>query len=349
MTPSRRLSGLLALLAIVLGPWLSASSLGQDDEALAMEIITAESLTGQQRNMIDTYVARHAGQILEGQPAQLASARQMLLAPWDVEAATSTFRQHYRQSLAEHVDAALASDSLLVRLNGAILAARIRVDLAEPRLDAILADDSAAVRYWAARALREQAASGQLGAARQQSLAQRLRERIDAESAPAVLEQLLVAMATLPLQHAGEPLLQALNARAARHAEQPGQSVQPEHAAMQQLYRRLIEADNSPAAVRVQLSRAALRYMDLLAATLADADEEEFDEPVRQQYARCIELADHILRTLHRELGGAGGAPGAVTSAVEAGDWDAVRTAAQRWRDLLQQPPYNLDEAALAI
>ncbi len=348
MTPSRRLSGLLALLAIVLGPWLSASSLGQDDEALAMEIITAESLTGQQRNMIDTYVARHAGQILEGQPAQLATARQMLVAPWDVEAATSTFRQHYRQSLAEHVDAALASDSFLVRLNGAILAARIRVDLAEPRLDAILADESAAVRYWAARALREQAASGQLGAARQEALAERLRERIDAEGAPAVLEQLLVAMATLPLQHAGEPLLEALNARAARHAEQPGQSVQPEHAAMQQLYRRLIEADDAPAAASVQLSRAAVRYMDLLAATLADADE-EFDEPVQQQYAQCIELADHILRTLHRELGGAGGAPGAVTSAVEAGDWDAVRTAAQRWRNLLQQPPYNLDEAALAI
>ena len=347
MTHSRRLPGLLvALFAIVLAASLSDSAHAQDQEALAMDIITADNLTGQQRNNIDSYVARHGGDLIAGEPAQLATARRALLAPWGVDDATAAFRQHYRAALAEQIDAALASDEVLVRLNGMILAARVELELDEPRLLELLADDSPAVRYWAAAAVRQLAASGRLGSTRQQALVAHLRPRIDAEADAAVLEQLLVALAALSPEHAAEPLLEALNARVAGHVEAPGRSVAPAHSAMQRLHRRLTEADNAPVAARVQLSRTALRYMDALAGALA---EHELDASRQRQYARGVALTDHILRTMHSGLGGGGNPPGALTQAIEAGDWEAVRSAVGRWRTLLQQGPYNLDEADLAV
>ncbi|MEX0885602.1 MAG: hypothetical protein WD009_04100 [Phycisphaeraceae bacterium] len=349
MILSRRVPDALAMLiAVALGLIAGSPALAQDAPQLPTAIITAESLTNQQQGTIDAFVTHRTAQLVDGEPLEVSQARRDLYEPFQVDGATAAFLGYHRDTIASRLDAAFASDRVLVRLNAMILITRMPGRVPEALIDAGLDDSSPAVRYWAARAVREVATAGGLGAGQQQAMLNRLTGRLEAEDATAVVEQLFVALIALPVDVGAQPLLESINHRVSLHAERPGSSVQPERAAMQELFRQLLSAgsNNPPRAAMRQLSRAAVRYMDLLATALeADAVEEHR----QQQYADTIALADHLLRTLHAELGGGGSVPAAVTDAVGDADWATVRTAAQRWRGLLQQAPYNFSEDDLGV
>ena len=348
MTVSRRLPEALAILvAFALGLMHGAPAWGQPAEnQLPDEIITAGSLTGGQQETIDDYVTDRTTRLAEGEAPEVSRARRELFEPFQVPDASDAFIDYYSEAIASRLDDAFASDRALVRLNAMILVTRMPGDVADELIDAGLDDESSAVRYWAARAVREIADAGAFGGGQQEAMLDRLRGRLADEDATPVVEQLMMALIALPLDSASEPLVEALNGRVSRHGERPGRSVQPERSAMQELFRRLLAVDNPPSATMQELSRAAVRYMDVLAAALQAEDVEEHRQ---QQYVDTIELADHIVRTLHEEVGGAGGAPGDVSGAIRNGEWDNVRNAADRWREVLQQSPYNFDADDLAI
>ncbi|MFW6059624.1 MAG: HEAT repeat domain-containing protein [Phycisphaeraceae bacterium] len=344
MVACRPLSGLLAaLLALVALHFTAGLATGQDN--ISTDLLTADDLSNEQQQRIDSYVASWCQQLHDGDDADVTRSRQRLAEPLNNPTEPSTtFTGYYSPKLAECLLRGLETDRLIVRLNAMIVVTYMVTEDALPLIEQGLGDENPGVRYWAAKAVQRLASREVWTRAQQVQLLQQLTDRLGQEQTGWVVQQLMLAIVGLELPEAAERMLTALNERVEGHAENPGRAIQAEQTGLERLYRELL-GEGDRAALR-QLARTGYRYMRLAGTHL---ERGHVPEGYRPGYAEVIDVADTIMRTVNEELNGSQELPEATGEAVRQQDWDRVLVIADRWEQVLQEPPFNFDRETLSV
>ncbi|MEX0654530.1 MAG: hypothetical protein WD534_04800 [Phycisphaeraceae bacterium] len=329
--------------AVVLGSagGFGTRALAQEAPRLRADVLMAEELTEEIRQSIAMYVTHWAGQLQSEDAQRVAEARRRLLEPVRGGRVSEAFTGHYSEQAGAELRPALDSDQLVVRLNAIIVVTRLSGEAALPLIEQGMTDDSPAVRYWAIKAVQTVEFADQ----DKSTLVERVVAHLERESEPSVAEQTMVALVDIDLPEARTRGLEVLNARIARHLNEPGRSMQVEHAGLSRVYQQLARTGDPDRPALRQLARAAVRYQDLAARYL---QAEGVEEEARESYIRMIELCNAVLRFTADNLNAAG-VPGRIEPIVAQGNWGGVEQNADEWRALMLRPPYGLTEQDLAV
>ncbi len=316
---------------------------------IAQEWIVADSLSSTQRDEIQSFVREGCQQLQEGNATQISEARRTLSAPLNNPRGPSdAFLGVYVPQLASCLEKALDSERLITRLNAMIVARRLTTDQALPVIQKGLKDKSAAVRYWAVKASREITESDARSWTdqQQQELLAMLAETLRQEKASEVVQQVMVSIVQLNVPEATAQALEALNRRATTHAASAGQSLDAEHAALLQLYRKLFGAGNTGSAQDAtrELARTGYRYMRLVAQQMQEGN---VPEEQRASYTRMLELSDAVLHGAYEMLGGTGNVPEKIH--IDSPRWNLILAKADRWESILKDSPFNFTAEQLAL
>lgn len=320
---------------------------------LPAEIYTAEPLTTDQQQAIDAF-ADHWVPILlsqgEAGVSGIVAARNRLQQPMLLPQTSRAFREYYSNAVARRFGSAMDSDDLVVRLNVTIVASRLM-----PTSEVIalitrgLNDQSPAVRYWAVKGINTPGPGGAIQPPpdAQQALLQQLDNLLAQEEAPEVLEQVFKAMVGLdaPGNNALDHVIATLNRRVQVHASEPTLTYRPETEGLQAAYSRVlvsIERGSGGNEQYRQLARAAAQYMDQLARHAAN---NPLPSELVNEYKRLAGLAYQILSQAHRDFSSTAQvfSPQQFNAALSGNNWNEILLAAQQFRNMLTNPPFNFD------
>lgn len=341
----------VALAALCL---LGSSALAQNDAPapnavrnLPQGIHTANPLAPEQQELIDIYAREWSRRLLDPQTPDegVKQAKNMLLEPLGFPGSTA-FREAYTRAVAKGLADVAQNDRLIARLNAMIVLDRLDTS---PEVVALLIeglqDESAAVRYWAVKAVRSP--SGAIAPAEQRSLANQLGQMLTGETQTVVLEQ--VYQALVDLDQSGQHLntvIQALKSRVRAHQGKPNLAFRAEYAGLRAAYQKLLLlATNRPMDDQFrQIGATAAQYLQLIARQAGDAN---MTPDLLDSYKAMAGLCASILDEVARRLGSSAPLPRSIASDIQAGNWAAVAAGAQQYRDMLTSPPINLPPADL--
>lgn len=351
MACSRCLLGPLAILALAaLVASTASTALAQAGRSLPSDIITAQELSSEQRDRVVQYASHWCERMLAQRDADVSEAQRRLTEPLRSPAGPSPrFLEAYSEPLVDGLARCLAADERThVRLNAMIVVAYMPPAPAIELIGQGVEDENPAVRYWALKSVQQIANRHGWSNGQQLELLEMLTEVLRQEQATVVVRQVMLGLVGLDVRDAMEQTLEALNERADAHEASPGQALAPELTGLEQLFRRLIEAEDAAAASRDlrELSRTAYRYIRLAAVSLNDGS---VASEYAATYRSLILLADQILHEAHSELDGGQNPPPRVGSDVQNEDWSQVLDKAQQWGALLQEPPFNFTAGELAL
>lgn len=344
----RRSFGLSAMvLAGVLGA--SSPAWAQIQNRLEPSIIISTTINESQQSTIFGYIDNWSQKLIEGEDSEVVTARRRLAEPLGTGGASATFIREYAMRLGERLAPATSSPRLIVRLNAMVVASKLTGETAMPLIRQGLSDESSAVRYWAAKAVRDIATGDDLDTSLQMELLDQLTTLLNNENAVPVVQQLMIAIVELNVPAATDELLSALNQRVTMHYRNPGQPLDAERAGLQRLFPKLISAasNNQPVTTSItRIAQASLRYVELVATQL-----DEGTVPAAQQegYRQLVLLGDMILRWAQENMAGSRPAPAAIENAVRAGDWKFVRVQINQWKAVLREHPFNLANSDLSL
>lgn len=355
MAARRRSFGPLAMLVVLglLAPTASPT-LAQAERPLSSELITADEFTDEQRTRVSAYVEHWVGQLrLENSSAAVAEAQRRLSEPLRNPAGPSqAFLEAYTEPLVAGLDEAMGSEQSISRINATIVLAHVSP---EPAPDEVLAllrrgleDENIAVRYRAAKAAHRIGQRHGWSTAQQVALLEVYASLLHEEPGRLVVRQVMQSLVEFEVADAMERTLEALNQRAGGHQQEPGRTLDPEHAALEQLFRHLLQADGADAAsadIR-ELSRTGYRYVRLAAEALEQQAVPEEHVPA---YREVIGLGDQILHEAHSQLEVAQTPPDRASVDLERGDWAAILEKAEEWGAVLQESPFNFSAGELAL
>lgn len=354
MTDCRRTPWAQATLAAVVVGLLSSAAVAQNQdpcpERLAPEMLIAENLNSQQQRQITEYAGCWAARIVDADERQITRARMQLREPLGQQGSSTAFNNLYDQVVAEELAPAMQDEREIVRLNTMIVVTRLSRESALPLVADGLADDNPAVRYWAAKAVRNLAGQTQIRSPQRLELLSHLTDLLQQEDAEAIVEQVMLAIVELEIPQAQREMLNAMDGRIRFHMQNPGQPLRAERSAMNRLFQQLIsQAANDPSVEPIirQLAQVALRYHDFAALQL-ESREAELNQRLEDDYRQAIGLTDQILRFIH-EGRGQQSAPPSIANAVRVGDWSYVRAQAEQWRTILSRPPFNFQREQLEL
>ena len=340
---SKAIRGLLGALLVV-----TVTSSASAQSRIAPEIISSDSLSDSQQETITGYLETMCGRLHEGEAGEVTLARRRLLEPMNTPGATEGFLATYTRQLQPCIEKAMASDRLIVRLNGMIVVTRMTAASALPLIRQGFEDENAAVRYWAVKCVREigRSADREWPTEVQYELLDLMTPKLRNESAGPVVQQLMVSMVELDVQESVQRTLDALNRRVQDHFANPGRPLQAEQNGLRELLRRLLEEGDAPTRIRRELARTAYRYMRLAGTQLSEGDIPDTHRPAYQDVLR---VADTIMRQTNSDLNGPADIPAGVERDVQNGNWDAVLVKADRWQTILLDSPFNFAESELAL
>ncbi len=365
LTVSRALS----LVAVLL---LGVTATAQ--ERIPQSVITATGVMSQaDKDAVASYLNRWAGVFKEAvtneqiSDSAISEARDRLVTPVGTPGATDLFKGYYSRSTAQQLTPLLKDKRLIVRLNAMIVATRLTDASAIDMGRAGLADESPAVRYWAAKAISN--LSKAVNSAGEPILDTRLklqllRELADAganEDSSEVLLQLFEGMAGMDLPSAPDRVMDLLGARLRFHVDRPYEPYLAESAGLRATYRQLLERSTrgniDPAHVR-KLAAVAHRYLNLISNNLADAKEaarpDGSGNPVTPQleadHRAMLELCDFALQFCHEQSKSTATKPKSLDSMIAFRQWREIhRVVVEDWGKILAAPPFNLLPGELAI
>lgn len=346
MIAKQRQFGALAFAATTILVPSDRLALGQD--RLPPELVTIQAALGpKQQNLIDDYVTHWTDTLENEADEQVVEARDQLTEPLGL-GATDHFLNAYSRAVGGRLGDAVRADRLVSRLNAMIVASRIRKD--ENVISLIvkgLDDESPALRYWAAKAVRKVAQAPDIAPkpAIQMKLLEQLDMSLRKEQSTVVLEQVFLAMVGVTHGAAVEKVYGGLNHRVRVHVGKPELPYRAERAGMQGLFRRLAEMEAHGVAVGEpfrQIARAAVRYLNLLSK---QADGAKLSPDLAKGYSEMAQLCWRVLDYVHQKLESPERAPARPNFFTD--NWKDYHVKALRWREILTKNPFNLTDADL--
>lgn len=212
---------------------------GSLDENL---IRSAAPLSRSQQQQVERFVKQQVDRMISAvkneQHAQLSDARRKLLSPLKAAYATQDFREVMVREVAEQIirtqrDEKGDPQPPMLRLNGMIVVANLSDGRALPLARQGLDDQSPFVRYWAAQAVANYvkptiaplADRPPLSDRLQQDVLEMLTPRLTAEPDELVFKPLGQAVLDLSIAESNSVLIDALNERAQRYADDADRAV----------------------------------------------------------------------------------------------------------------------------
>ena len=321
----------------------------QEDAGLPTSLIAASSLGPDQKQQVRRYVTAAVSKLERGSPEAVTAARETLIEPYGTTS-SDAFEAFYAQVVLDQVMPLFQQAGALVRLNAAIVVARMQQPEALEFASRALGGDDAAVRYWGAEALRRyveraQQTEGAIEAQTAETIRTIVSEQVTADTPASVAEPAMLALVRLNSDEARDQLRQLLTDRLSRHVNDPAASYNAENAAMRRLLSQLQDQADQNAVTNAQvrtMATVAFRYLRLVARQLNEAD---LSEAQAASHRRLVGLTSDVLRWSAGYLG-ASTYPDAVTAEAEPG---TVATRADEWQSRLTESPYSIDSEALAL
>jgi len=337
----------LWLLAVFIGAGLGLGCQSVSAQAsLPKDILQAGAvLTPAEKATVDGFVDAQANRLKDEDPEQVALGRSFLVEQFSLSN-SSQFLDYYRESIADRVAPLLdPKGRLMTRLNVAIISAKLSGKSLVKILQAGADDPSPAVRYWIAKAVGAAAKTKELGDNEQRDALTVLSRRLKLEESSLVLEQVMLAMSEIQLPEAIQKVLEGLDSRVAFHRDHSKAQYRPVFGGMQQLWRKLIglaaAGQNVDKEMR-ELARIALRYYTLSANQLNAGVNGEGTEGDKTNMIRLSRQVLDYVASLDQIP-----TPPAITAVIAAKNWKELRLTADRWRGILQAPPFNFTDEQL--
>lgn len=323
---------------------LSVSAMGQN--RLEPGVLANPNFwSPEERQRIETYVDRQIAAILNGDDESAVSGgRDGLIDPVNTSGVTERFVEQFAELVVSKLGPLMDAEALIVRLNAMVVCMNLTHPDALKVIEKGLADDSAGVRYPAAKALEAQLASGKLGGNQTNQVLTMLEKMIGRENDVHVVQPLLDAMLAAP--NNSSKVMAVLAERLDRHADRPEASYEPERNALQAVYTRLFTAPTRPEAQVKELALLSGRYMVLasqqLAAASVPAERDDSHQDIILVAASTLEFAHDNLQS--REV-----PPPSPADAIRSENWNALVGIAQDWVTILKADPFNFTDADLKV
>lgn len=343
MMSNRRLSTISGWLTCGLLLMTSLSAVGQD-RLDAGVLGNPDFWSPEQRQAIEGFVNRQIASIQDGDETAINLGRTNLTDPTRTPGVTDRFLSQFSELVSSKVGPLMESDSLKVRVNAMVVCMSLPHPAGLSAIEKGLRDESAGVRYPAARAIEGLLASGQLDAAQTQEVLDNIQQLIVAEDDVYVVQPLFEALLAVPDNNA--KVLEVLNERLGRHADQPEASFAPESTALQAVYSRLITAQERPSDQVRELARASTRYLLLSAQQLAGG---EVPESGNSGHLDIIRVAAVALEFAHGEVQSRELAPLSPARAFTSQNWESIVRIGENWVAVLKADPFNYSDADLDV
>lgn len=319
------------------------------------DLIRATAISEAQRTRITEFVGYWVDSMLPGEgdepePRDVIEARSRLTGPLGRNPLPA-FRTAYEQTLANGLAGVFDRPEVLLRINAALAMGPMRTEAILIPARRAIADDSPAVRYWAARSLRLFLESD-LQQARfwlsnipepvQIAILDMLEPLLATEPSPDVMREMSAAVVVLGLDRADRVLLERLNERIRLFAENP--SIRPTGIAdtLAQISRNRLRLPGGLPADQVRREAVLVNYRYLLLVRdilqRHQAQELELDSRTLEQWRNLAGQCQTLLREWTSP-------PDADTPAEFTPGQINVETLTSRinaWRTVLSRAPYNL-------
>lgn len=343
MISNRRSFMIWGVLFSALLPGLSVSAVGQ--ERLSPGVLANPNFwSPEERREIEAYVDRQIAAILTDDEAEVSRGRDGLIDPVNTSGVTPRFVEQFAELVVGKLGPLMESDALIVRLNAMVVCMNLTHPDALDVIEKGLADESAGVRYPAAKALEAQLASGKLAGNQTNQVLTMLEDMIGREEDVHVVQPLFDAMLAAPNNIT--KVMEVLGQRLDRHTEHPEASYGPESNALQAIYTRLFTANPPPAAQVNQLALLSARYMHMAASQLAAA---AVPAERNESHRDIILVAATALQFAHGARNSREVPPPAPTDALRSDNWNALVGIARGWADVLKADPFNYSDADLQV
>ncbi|MEM1099808.1 MAG: hypothetical protein AAGH92_13605 [Planctomycetota bacterium] len=298
----------------------------------------------EQRQDIEGFVDRQIAAIADGDETQINQGRANLTDPTRTPGVSDRFMSQFSELVGGKLEALMAADDLRVRVNTMVVAMGLPHPAALEAIRRGLVDESAGVRYPAARAIEGLLSSGQLSAAQTVEILEEIQQLIANEDDVYVVQPLLDAMLATP-DNTGA-VLEVLNQRIGRHVDQPEASFAPEASALQSVLSRLGTAQEPSPGEVDDLARVSARHLMLAARQLADA---EVPENGIASHVEIIRAASVALEFAYQNRGSRELQPRGVGRPITDQNWPAVIRIAENWVQVLKAEPFNFTDADLNV
>ncbi|MEM1353364.1 MAG: hypothetical protein AAGC44_02165 [Planctomycetota bacterium] len=312
-------------------------------------------LTEEQRASLAEFVDPLMEGLVAGNPADISTARTIILREFNSPAATPEFKEAFSNQIGKHMSQAMGAEDELVRINAMIITTRLTTDLAQELIDQGLSDSNAAVQYWGAKAYRDRVlrmvdeqGRSRLPNDEQQKIIQRVKELIETDPVVAVVQSSFEILIALSVPEAQRELLDQLNNRVTKHAQQPQMSYRAEQEALRQLTNKFIRERRVEKRDQQALMSASFRYFML----------------TTRQMNRGVVLPENqaghkaMMDTSHQALAAIGAREqgvelpegfAEVKDLIRLNSWEKLTQVGQRWQPVLQAPPFELIAQQLLI
>lgn len=298
----------------------------------------------QEREQAEAYVDLQLQSILTAEEIAVSSGRDGLINPATTAGASERFVSQFSELVAGQLMPLMDSEALIVRLNAMVISMNLADPNALPVIEKGLADESAGVRYPAAKALEALLGSGKLAANQTAAVMDRLEQRVGQEEEVHVVQPLLDAMLAAPDNTAA--VLDVLEQRLTWHAEHPNESYGPEANALQAVNTRLVIASVRPPAQIKQIAKLGGRFMLLAAQQLLDG---KVPAEANTGHQDVIRVAHSALEFAHDNQNSNELVPPSPNDALRQANWAGVVGIAKDWSGVLKANPFNFTDADLQV
>ena len=329
--------------------WLSASAWAQDAAAAELSGTVLEATgawTAAQSQDVQAFVDAQLAAFASDDAEAISAGRQAITEPLNSLKAGPAFQSQYFRLLVQRLKAGVNGWSVIGRVNATMLARRVIDPGVTEVLETGLKDDSAGVRFGAAKTLGELMPNEAMGFNDRDKarLMQVLAGAAAVEPDAFVVGKLLPAIRATGQDGVRSTLINVFNERVVLHAADPGLSYRPELTAMQEVFiTGLGKFDRKQTKAFL---RAAGRCLNLAAQQLDAGTIPETHRPAAQG---MITQAATILDELSRSMKLPGKLPRGVAPALSAGNTGQLVEIAQQWNERLQGSPLSLTPEELSI
>ena len=344
VSPPRLWGVAVTLLCLLVGTAAAQTKIPYD-------VVTASSvLTPTQQQQIEAYLTDKTALLIDGSPNEIALARQQMIEPLYWAGGTEIFHLAYSSIAGRLLAKGMDSDRLQVRLNAMIIVSSLNDPGVVILIEKGLADESSAIRYWAAKSVNRNI-TGRLSPQEQQFLLDALAKAMLTETSDRVLERLLVGLVGLDIPEAATQLLEGLNARIKLYAANPRMPLSAALEGLRTLFVKTVQAkaDGQDISVEIirQLALVSYRYFDLSAAVL------DMDRPTdenRANYEEMLKLNNAILSWTARQMPPEGlSVPLSINNELSNQNWQMIRLRAEEWKRVLTGAPFNFGLVELMV
>lgn len=312
---------------------------------IALNLKTANSLTPDQIEEINTWVAHTINQLKSGLPEDVSIARERLIKELHAPGTSSAYQSALAKAVLPGAEPLLKSPNLLVRLNTTMVMAQVNSVDAAVLLTPSITDKAEGVRFWACRAISTvvEPSAGEhrnLGDVREKDLLKSLSAQANAETSDAVFGEMVDLMATLNTPASQDALLTTLNGHLKALAADPERSCAVAGNGINALYRRFLQSGEK-GLLMTRLMACAAHYQQLACRQLVK--DPRNSRMIADRYDLLV-TCDKLLRAQYPLMGGTKTPPPSATSHLSLKHWKEVLGLADQWEALLKEPPFSVKD-----